>query len=186
MRTLCESQGCFNSPARIYDKAGSPKILLLLVDQVKKRQDESHRIKVCCIDFSRAFELDKYDHLGHNMKAIIATGRTSTWVNSFFRERMFSTRVGGYTTAPAGLPSGVSQGSVLGSTLLVTIINDFAKSTGNPCCLFAYIKAAAVHQEEDIEAVKTFSVKWDIQLNLAKSQRLASGEEQGGNKMNDI
>lgn len=60
-------------------------INLLFLDKVTKRLDENHRVEVCYMDLSKAFDSVSHNHLDHKMKGLGVKKRVNAWVNNFLR-----------------------------------------------------------------------------------------------------
>jgi hypothetical protein len=98
---------------------------------------EGARIDAIIIDFSKAFDSVPNDRLLTKTAASGADSIIVVWVREILSGRSHRNRVGGQLSEEVRVKSGVPQGSVLGSPLLLAYVNDIWSSTEPTIRLFA-------------------------------------------------
>ncbi|XP_063615394.1 uncharacterized protein LOC134788436 [Penaeus indicus] len=135
--------------------------------------DDGVPVKVCYLDFSKAFDSVNHRYLWTKLLALGIRGNLLKWIEDFLRNRTFMVRVGD-SMSPSSTPtSGVPQGSVLGPLLFLVFINDLVRDLTNPVFIFADdVKITGNDLGRDIETLKKWSLTWDLPLNEAKCTTL--------------
>lgn len=151
--------------------------LLSFLDEVTKRLDEGIPVKVCYLDFSKAFDSVNHTFLLKKLETLGVTGTILPWICHFIRDRTLRVRVGDSLSKASTPTSGVPQGSVLGPLLFLIFINDLVKGLSNPSFIFADdVKITGKDLNEDIEKLREWSRTWDLPLNESKCTILARTE----------
>ena len=155
--------------------------LICFLEEITSKLDEGTPVKVCYLDFSKAFDSVNHSMLLHKVEAYGITGMLKKWINSFLSNRTFSVRVGEASSERAEITSGVPQGSVLGPLLFLLYVNDLANTLSNPVFMFADdVKITGQDLKSDIEKVIAWSEKWDLPLNQKKCRILTTNSEESG------
>ncbi len=89
------------------------------------------------LDFAKAFDSVNHRMLCDKMLAYGIHRFIVDWTRSFLSNRTFQVRVGEPYSAPAPACSGVPQGSVLGTILLLIFVNDLPDVLSGSLLLFA-------------------------------------------------
>ena len=135
--------------------------------------DRGMLVKVCYLDFSKAFDSVRHHLLMQKLECFGVSGTLKNWVADFLHDRTFRVRVGECDSDVARVTSGVPQGSVLGPLLSLMFINDLAEDLTNACFIFADdVKLAGTDIESDIKKVFKWAQDWDLTLNIEKCQVL--------------
>ena len=104
-------------------------------------------------------------------------GKVLNWIKGFLKDRTQRVRVNGECSEPAGVMSGIPQGSVLGPILFVIYINDLPAEVKSSVLLFAddtknyrFIKSIAdsVQLQTDLDCLVEWSRKWLLEFNESK------------------
>jgi hypothetical protein len=94
-------------------------------------------IDAIIIDFSKAFDLVTHDRLFTKIMASGVDSRVVAWVRQFLLGRTQRDRVGGQMSEEVRVTSGVPQGSVLGTRLLLAYVSDIWMNIESTIRLFA-------------------------------------------------
>ena len=92
--------------------------LLLFMDSLTRTQDDG-LISDAIFDFAKAFDKVPHKPLLHKLQAYGVCGELLQWITSFPTDRSFRMKVDQTLSSPASVYSGVPQGSVPGSLLLL-------------------------------------------------------------------
>ena len=133
------------------------------------------------LDFSKAFDKVSHTKLLHKLAHCGINGKTLAWIAVFLHNRTQFVVVNGNhsTTTPA--TSCVPQGSTLGPTLFLLLINDITKVTNSQLRLFAdgtvlyrTINSLHDHQvlQEDLLNVTKWTSDWQMNFNVTKCHLL--------------
>ena len=89
------------------------------------------------MDFSKVFDKVSHTKLLHDLAHCGINGKKLAWIAAFLQNHTQFVIVNGTHSTTAQVTSGVPQGSVLGSTLVLLFINDFTQVTNSQLLLFA-------------------------------------------------
>jgi hypothetical protein len=112
------------------------------------------------------------------------SGSLYKFYQSFLLDRTFRVRVGGVLSDPFPASSGVPQGSVLAPLLFNIYLNSLFTSLPDDLKACAYaddLKLWTINNagklREGIKAVEEWSMKWDLPLNVSKTQVYQIGRQ---------
>lgn len=152
--------------------------LIALADYVCKGMDAGHQVDAAYFDFRKAFDLVDNDILLGKLALLGFTPKLLSFFASYLCERQQYVRVGGFESNDYCTLSGVSQGSTLGPTLFLLMINDLPDAIRSAeCLLFAddlklLLGVSSVADSDalqsDISAAAEWSVANRLPFNTAK------------------
>jgi hypothetical protein len=131
-------------------------------------------------DFSKAF--DKVWHRGllHKLKAYGITGNLIDWISSYLKARGQQVVIKSNSSAYCEISTGVPQGSVLGTLLLIIYINDMADKLVSLSRLFADDTSFGYSNQDtrqlknvidhDLNEIDIWSKKWLMSFNPDKTE----------------
>ncbi|XP_026332281.1 uncharacterized protein LOC113239467 [Hyposmocoma kahamanoa] len=152
--------------------------LVALVDYVSAEMDAGRQVDAAYFDFKKAFDLVDNDVLLGKLALLGCTPKLLRFFASYLANRRQFVKVQGFTSTEYYTRSGVSQGSTLGPTLFLIMINDLPDTIRNArCLLFAddlklflgvrdSVDTAAL--QADIDAVGEWSVANRMPFNNSK------------------
>ncbi|BHF66453.1 hypothetical protein SprV_0200947000 [Sparganum proliferum] len=111
--------------------------LLFTLERWTKARDEGNVVHANYIDFKKAFDSVPHQCLLHKLRNVGIRGRLLVWIQSFLSGRSQRVQVGRQQSSDVSVVSGVQQGSVIGPTLFLVLINDCAKDLDCDAILFA-------------------------------------------------
>ena len=138
------------------------------------------------LDFAKAFDKVKHRLLVAKLDHYGIRGAVNGWIASFLTDRQQAGVVDGSRSAFDKVRSGVPQGSVLGSYLFLTYLNDLPAKIRSNTRLFAddttldkTIKKISdtVILQEDLEALGEWERQWDMELHTFKCMTCARTKE---------
>merc|ERR1712243_300095 len=124
---------------------------------VFEAMSENSRINTIYLDFAKAFDKVNHDIL---MKKVIKhkiKGKLAMWIQCFLKKRKYRVVANGEISEEQDVISGVPQGTVLASILLIIMIYDIDKEVMHSIMrLFAddTKMSAKIKTEEDIEKLR--------------------------------
>lgn len=134
-------------------------------------------------DFSKAFDRVRHDYLIQKLINIGITGNLLKWLINYLTERSQLVKFRSSMSSEKRVTSGVIQGSVLGPLLFSIFVNDLDNVIKN-CFLLKYaddiriyrcFEPSPSHQNDsvrllqsDIDALMTWSSRWDLKFNVSK------------------
>lgn len=149
-----------------------------LVDYVMTEMDEGRQVDAAYFDFRKAFDLVDNDILLQKCAAIGFSTRLLEFFADYLRNRKQFVSVGGFESDYYYTRSGVSQGSTLGPTLFLLMINDLSTVVGSSkCFLFAddlklclgvKSRSDAEILQRDIDSVTAWSTANGLSFNSNK------------------
>lgn len=144
--------------------------------------DRSEPVDVFYLDFEKAFDKVPFMRLKHKLEHYGIRGELLKLVGDFFLDRQFHVRVGSATSRLRKVFSGVPQGSVLGPLLFLVYISDLPANLKCGRSIFAddtncYSNPLVNHVElqSDIQAIKQWTLTWQMPLNDRKCTILHLG-----------
>ena len=142
-------------------------------------------IYVVYLDYRKAFDSVPHERLLNKIYAYGIRGKLNTWIRNFLLGRTQKVVVEGSVSSLAQVSSGIPQGSVLGSLLFLIYVNDLPDQIKSTVKLFADDTKVyrAIKTEEDrtilqadLQAMMTWSNKWQLPFNTAKCKVMYLGK----------
>lgn len=156
--------------------------LIALSDYVCSQLDLRRQVDAAYFDFRKAFDLVDNDILLNKMALMGFTPKLLDFFSDYLRDRCQFVRVDGFESFTFYTRSGVSQGSTLGPTLFLIMINDLPDVVRTAQCLlfaddlklYMGITDAADAQalQVDIGAVAEWSSRNRLPLNIDKCKSI--------------
>ena len=109
------------------------------------------------LDFSKAFDTVPHDRLLSKLDHYGIHGPILDWIGVFLKTREQRVLVGGESSSPTSVDSGVPQGTVLGPLLFLLHINDLPEVVTSQVRLFAdyCLLYRPIRKQTDLEALQT-------------------------------
>jgi hypothetical protein len=104
--------------------------LIEVFEQIGQKLDNGNQIDVIYLDMSKAFDKVSHTQLIHRLHEFRVRGNLN-WFSSYLSNRYQQTTIGGATSRPLAVTSGVPQGSILGPLLFLLYENHLSESVGN-------------------------------------------------------
>jgi hypothetical protein len=111
--------------------------LIITIDALAMSLAKGEQVDVILLDFSKAFDKVPHHRLLHKLDYYGVRGNTWKWVQDFLSKRTQKVVLDGVTSSCADTICGVPQGTVMGSLLFLTFINDLPEHTTSDVRLFA-------------------------------------------------
>ena len=105
--------------------------LIEVSEQIGRKLDNGKQIDVIYLDMSKAFDKAYHAQLMHRLHDFGFRGNLLNWFSSYLSNRYQQTTIGGATSRPLAVTSGVPQGSILGTLLFLLYENHLSESVGN-------------------------------------------------------
>ncbi|CAH2093700.1 unnamed protein product [Euphydryas editha] len=140
--------------------------LINFVDYTVTEMDNNKQVDVAYFDFKKAFDRVQNDILLKKMSAIGFTPKLLKLFTNYFSNRVQYVQLSGHKSLSYKTSSGVSQGSTLGPTQFLIMINDLPKVVrGAECLMFAddlklFFRIGSEHDCEILQADIDMVVKW--------------------------
>lgn len=140
-------------------------------------RDKKVQVDMAILDFSKAFDTVPHDRLLGKLEHYGINGPVQTWISAFLKAREQRVVVGGVSSSPASVDSGVPQGTVLGPLLFLLHINDLPQVVSSQVRLFAddCLLYRAIHKQEDqvslqrdLDTLKSWGDTWGMRFNAKK------------------
>ena len=151
--------------------------LLELTNDITKCLDEGHQRDIIILDFAKAFDKVNHSLLVMKLDHYGIRGTINRWIKDFLANRQQTVVVEGSTSEPAGVKSGVPQGSVLGPCLFLVYINDLPAKVESDSRLFADDTAVdrkieatpdTVILQSDLTSLEKWEAMWDMAFHALK------------------
>jgi len=136
------------------------------------------------LDFSHAFDSVPRERLITKLYSLGFQGKLLDWINCFLTGRSQCVRLDDNYSSLAEIISGVPQGSVLGSVLFITFINDLADTVSGLVKIFAddsKIDSSVENEQQqqvlqnDLDRKCDWSRKWKLSFNATKCKVMHFG-----------
>ena len=109
-----------------------------LVSNLDRSLNRNHRqTDLIKMNFAKAFDKVPHRRLFYKLDYYGIRGSTHKWITSWLSERFQKVVLDGQASDPVPVLSGVSEGSVLGSVLFLTFINDLPENIRSSVRRFA-------------------------------------------------
>ncbi|CAG4954921.1 unnamed protein product [Colias eurytheme] len=148
------------------------------IDYVASEMDLGNQVDTVYFDFKKAFDLVDNDILLQKLAASGFTPKLLKFFSSYLRDRSQFVRISGNESDNYYTRSGVSQGSTLGPTLFLLMINDLSSTVRAARCLmfaddlklFLRVRNASDAEvlQEDIDAIAQWSSTNHLPFNTDK------------------
>jgi exonuclease III len=184
--SLDESQGGFRS------ERGTPDQGLTLYEGLLHRKTEGKTTFLCFIDFRKAFDTVWHDGLWKRLWDSGVKGKAWRVVRSLYSSMGASVKLGDKLSREVLMRQGVRQGCPLSPTLFNYFINALAKDLRESgfgaqiahlnldSLLYAddvvLVADSAANLQQLIERVDKFCRRWQMEINLSKSEVMVIGQ----------
>ena len=159
--------------------------LLLTTHDISSLVDTNTQVDIGVLDFSKAFDVVPHQRLLNKLSFYGIVGKTHRWINNFLCGRTQRVLVDGHLSDPAGVGSGVPQGTVLGPLLFLLYINDLPlmvspgtriRLFADDCLIYRPIKSPEDHVilQRDLDAVSQWAKQWGMAFNTSKCNVLST------------
>ncbi len=138
------------------------------MDEVVNMLKDGDDVDVCFMGFKKAVDLVNNRLLLVKLRALSFGEDSIVWVRAFVGNREFSVRVEGEVPEWVAVPSGVPQGSVLGSILFVVYINERPEEMRSLSFLFVDDLKKSEDLSEDLPTKALCAAVWDMQFSWSK------------------
>ncbi|NQY00907.1 MAG: hypothetical protein HRT70_07220 [Flavobacteriaceae bacterium] len=162
--------------------------LLKFLDDITTSVDNGDCVDVIYLDFSKAFNSVPHERLLRKLSALGIQGKVLNWVRNFLTERSEIVIVEGVKSVQKGMISGVPQGSCLGPLLFLAYVNDIDNCLAHSAVLkyaddiklyknfSKTLNGAATDSlQNDLDALTTWSIDWQMKFNVSKCSSLHFG-----------
>ena len=106
-------------------KPSTKTATVLFLDDICKNIEKGKLVGAVFMDLSRAFDTISHATLMTKLKAYENSGEEIQWFNDYLFNRKQCTQLGDNISSNFSLPTGVPQGSLLGTLLFILYFNDF-------------------------------------------------------------
>ena len=120
---------------------------MIKTDEFIQNFESKRQTDVVVLAFSKAFDVVPHERLLHKLEHYGIRGKNINWIQNLLTNRTQKLVVDGSSSESARMKSGVPQGTVLGTLLFFTYINDLpstffsqARLFANDCILYCPIK----------------------------------------------
>ena len=133
------------------------------------------------MNFSKASDKVSHTKVLHKLAHCGINGKTLAWIAAYLQNRTQFVVIDGTRSTTTPVTSGVLQGSVLGPTLFLFVINDITQVTNSQLRLFAddtvlywTINSLHDHQvlQEDLLNLTKWASDWQMDFNVTKCHLL--------------
>ena len=170
---LCEEQHGFR------EKRSCESQLTITIDDFARCLNNKGVIHAIFLDFSKAFDKVPHKKLCHKLASYGITGPILEWILDFLSNRTQRVLVGGQTSYPTAVLSGVPQGTV--SLLFLCYVNDLPRSIKSKVRMYADDTLLynvinkiddCIQLQHDLLTLEEWANVWQMQFNPAKCEFL--------------
>lgn len=151
---------------------------IVLVDYITEAMDARMQVDAAYFDFRKAFDLVDNDILLRKFADIGFTPRLLHFFASYLQDRRQYVKLAGFESQQYYTRSGVSQGSTLGPTQFLVMINDLPRVVSTAKCLMFADDIKLFHSvrddndrvqlQNDIDAISEWSENNRLEFNASK------------------
>ena len=149
------------------------------VDSWHRCLEKGNKVRTVFLDLKKAFDRVPHRPLLDKFRALNINPSVLQWLESYLIHQSQFVIVGGESSAPASVLSGVPQRSVLGPLLFLLYINGVTKVVTRDCALSLYTDDILLFFEiielrdydtiqENINLVHAWFLEWFMELNISK------------------
>ena len=162
-------------------KSCCPSQLLDTFHSWAKARNDSHKVDVILLDFTKAFDSVPHQRLLANLKGYGIGGNLLNWLTYFIVGRKQRVSFRGHFSPWTMVTSSVPQGSVLGPVLFLAYINDITAGVRSSMRLFAddskvyriiYDENDEKQLQCDLNTLQKWSENWQLRFHLDKCEVL--------------
>ena len=159
---------------------------LSFADTIKRNIDQGLMTGAVFVDLRKAFDTIGHSLLLKKLSSIGIKGKELKWFEDYLKDRTQTVGVGGVSSDPLSITSGVPQGSILGPLLFVLHVNDLPHSIrhcnvlmyADDTVLFCAGQNTSVIQEtlnQDLSNISAWLQDNSLFLNTTKTETMLFG-----------
>ena len=157
--------------------------LFCFLEEITKWVDDGSPVDVIYLDFQKAFDKVPHQRLRLKLKSHGMGNSIINWIEQWLTDRRQRVVVDGEVSSWKSVLSGVPQGSVLGSILVLVYINDLEDGVtrnilkfADDTKLFKKLRKLEIKKlQDDIDKLVKWSEKWQMLFNFGKCKCLHTG-----------
>eukprot|EP00117_Sycon_ciliatum_P031201 scpid26526/ scgid24448/ RNA-directed DNA polymerase from mobile element jockey; Reverse transcriptase len=167
---------------------GTADLLTSLQHEWALTTSKGGTIQALAIDIAGAFDRVSHPGLLCKLRGYGIGGQLLAWLTSYLQNRKLQAVVGGQTSTPSTIRSGVPQGSILGPTLFLVYINDAEDQLPASVSIAVYAddttlytsvmpgqttEAAAAALQTAVNQLEAWGSTWRVTFEPSKSQLMS-------------
>ena len=152
--------------------------LVTTIQKIAQNLTSKGQVDIIFLDFAKAFDKVPHRRLLHKLKLYGVDGTTLAWISSFLSSRKQLVLLDGVKSSEKEVLSGVPQGTVLGSLLFLSFINDLqdvttssdARLFADDCLLYRHVNSQNDSDllQQDLSALEKWEEEWQMSFHPQK------------------
>ena len=152
--------------------------LITTIHKIAQNLTSKEQVDIILLDFAKAFDKVPHRRFLHKLKFCGVDGTTLAWISSFRSNQKQLLLLDGVKSSEKEVLSGVPQGTVLGTLLFLSFINDLPDATtssdarlfADDCLLYRYVNSQNDSDllQKDLSAFEKWEGDWQMSFHQQK------------------